>query len=231
MIYKSLPQFYTGQEWRKFRLNLILERGNKCQRCGKTFKDSYLVGHHKEPLTIENVNDVNISLNPNNVDIICSKCHNEIENRFGAKKQVFIIWGSPLSGKNTLVNQLAHRNDLIVDIDKIYECISNNSRYDKSDSIKQNVFAVYNLLIDNIKTRLGNWNNAYVIGGLSNPSKRERLQKDLGAELIYIESTKEECICRLYQDEERIKYQDQWLKYIEEWWEEYERYNNITAIN
>lgn len=224
MIYKTLEQFYTGKDWRQFRLNLILERGNKCERCGKATKQSQLIGHHKEPLTIDNVNDPNISLNPNNVDIICIGCHNEIENRFGAKKQVFIIWGSPLSGKNTLVNQLANRNDLIVDIDKIYECISNNNRYDKSDAIKQNVFAVYNLLIDNIKTRMGNWSNAYIIGGFSNPSKRNRLQKELGAELIYVESTKEECISRLYQDEDKIKYKDKWEQYINEWWEEYEIY-------
>lgn len=224
MIYKTLSQFYTSKEWRQFRLNLILERGNICQRCGKTTKQSQLIGHHKEPLTIENVNDTNISLNPNNVDIICVGCHNEIENRFGAKKQVYIVWGSPLSGKNTIVNQIANRNDLIVDIDKIYECISNNSRYDKSDAIKQNVFAVYNLLIDNIKTRMGNWSNAYIIGGFSNPSKRNRLQKELGAELIYVEATKEECISRLYQDEEKIKYKSNWEQYINEWWEEYERY-------
>lgn len=225
MKYTTLIQFYTGYDWRQFRLNLILERGNKCQRCGRTTKQSNLIGHHKIPLTLENVNDSNISLNQNNIDIICSACHNEIENRFGAKKQVFIVWGSPLSGKNTLVNQLAHRNDLIVDIDKIYECISNNNRYDKSDAIKQNVFAVYNLLLDNIKTRMGNWSNAYVIGGFSNPSKRNRLQKELGAELIYVEATKEECLSRLNIDEDKIKYKHLWEKYIEEWWNEYEMYN------
>lgn len=225
MIYKSLPQLYTGQEWRKFRFNLILERGNRCEYCGKVLKDKDIQGHHTPiSLTIDNVNDVSVSLNSKNVKLACQPCHNAIENRFGAKKQVYIIWGSPLSGKNTLVNQLACRNDLIVDIDKIYECISNNNRYDKSDAIKQNIFAVYNVLIDNIKTRLGNWSNAYVIGGLSNPSKRERLQKDLGAELVYVDSSIEECKARLYQDEERLKYQDLWLKYIEEWWEEYERY-------
>ena len=34
----------------------------------------------------------------------------------------------------------AGRNDLIVDIDKIYQCISINKEYIKPNSIKNNVF-------------------------------------------------------------------------------------------
>jgi len=49
--------------------------------------------------------------------------------------------------------------------------------------------------------------------------ERERLAEALGAELIYCESTKDECIDRLFKSSKP----KMWLEYIEEWWEKYER--------
>ncbi|WP_438495906.1 hypothetical protein [Paenibacillus sp. IHBB 3054] len=48
------------------------------------------------------------------------------------------------------------------------------------------------ILIDNIKTRLGKWGTAWIIGGFPEKFKRERLAKDTGAELIYCPVSRED---------------------------------------
>lgn len=214
-------KLYTSKAWIDLRFNLIVVRGPVCERCQKVVTNtSKLIGHHKIPLTQQNVNDPAIALNPDLIELLCWSCHNrEPHYRNGhSKHEVFIVYGSPLSGKTTLVNQLAQYGDMIVDVDKIYECISGQALYDKPDNLKYNVFALRDKMLDMIKTRFGNWHDAYVIGGYPNRHERERLAKELGAELIYCESTKQECL------ERAMRLRDVkpgWEKFVEKWWSEY----------
>lgn len=222
--YSILKNFYTSSRWIKFRLLLINQRGNKCERCGEMIPRSIdIIGHHKTELTPENVNDYNISLNPNNVELICFDCHNQIHNRFGYKvaKKVYLVYGSPMSGKKTFVKHNVIRGDIVVDMDRLYEAVSMLPSYDKPDNLFSNVIGVHNLLLDNIKTRLGKWNTAYVIGGYADKFKRERLVDELGAELVYCESSKEECYARLETDKDRQYRITEWKKYIDSWFEKY----------
>ena len=50
-------------------------------------------------------------------------------------------------GKSTWVNNIATNDDLIVDIDKIWECISFCDKYNKPNKLQQNVFEIRNNLI------------------------------------------------------------------------------------
>jgi hypothetical protein len=113
------------------------------------------------------------------------------------------------------------RGDIVVDMDRLYSAISYMDIYDKPDSIKRNVFAVRDTLIDNIKTRTGKWVSAWVIGGYPEKYKREQLADELGAELIYIEATRDECIERLMADEDRRQRRVEWEGYIDKWFEQY----------
>ena len=79
-----------------------------CGHCNKAIVSKYdCIGHHITHLTKENVNDYNISLNPDNVILVHHKCHNQIHNRFNGykKKRVFLVYGAPCSGKSTWVNK------------------------------------------------------------------------------------------------------------------------------
>ena len=74
-------------------------------------------------------------------------------------------------------------------------------------------------MYDQIKTRYGQFYDAYIISGLPDKYERERLAQTLGAELIYCESTKEECLARMEQSgKPRV-----WFDYINDWWEKYGR--------
>ena len=227
----TLDNFYKSKAWENFREIIINERQdehgfNICTVCGKPILNKYdLIVHHKIELTNDNVNDYSISLNPDNVECVHFDCHNKIHKRYGygsggyvrKPKRVYIVYGSPCSGKSKFVNEAANDNDLIVDMDNIYQMISNNDRYVKSDALKSVAFEIRDSIYNIIKYRSGRWQNAYIITGGARSGDRERLKARVNAdELIFIDTPKDECIKRA---SDRPK---EWLDYIEQWFESYQ---------
>lgn len=224
--YMILDLFYKSQEWIAFRKAYIVDRirhdgGSRCDWCGEWIDNpEHITLHHIEELNPGNVGEANISLNPDNIKQVHKKCHNAIHKHAAIKqRRVFLVYGPPMSGKNTYVKQRSWPGDLIVDIDSIYEAITGLERYDKPDTLYFNAVAVQNLLLDHIKTRLGKWDNAWIIGGYADKYKRERVATDTGAEIIYIEATKDQCLARLKEDPHRCHREKEWQGYINKWFE------------
>jgi len=229
-MFTSLAQFYNSEIWRVFRLQLIDERTNKtdgilyCEHSGKPLVKSFdIVAHHIKPLTMANVNDFSVSLNPENIMLVSQSAHNEIHARFGytAQRKVYYVYGAPCSGKTTFVNSIKGNSDIVFDIDNIWECLT-GERYNKPNALKANVFALRDSLTDMIRTRTGKWERAYFIEGGARKSDRERKIALLGAEPIFIDTDKETCLNRLASDDKRTKEQKaEWTKFIEQWFEDY----------
>lgn len=224
----NLTTFYRSKDWidliQIIKLKRVDEHGMLiCEHCKKPIVAKYdCIGHHVIELTEDNVNDVNISLNEDNIMLVHHRCHNIIHNKLGIGcKQVYVVYGSPLSGKSTYVKDCISYGDIVIDMDNIWQCISGQDRYVKPKRLTQNVFDIRNLLIDSIRMRKGNWLNAYVIGGYPLISERERLIKSLGAREIFVDISKEECIARLRSCNDRDH--DEWLRYIDDWWEKFHR--------
>lgn len=222
----NLSNFYKSKEWESLLKVLKNERANDdgeliCWHCKKPIVKKYdAIGHHTIFLTEDNVNNPEISLNPGLIQFVHHRCHNIIHNKLGfTKREVFLVYGSPLSGKTTYVDSVLEPGDLVIDIDNIWECISGLDRFMKPARLNANVFAIRDELLRQVKYRVGKWNNAYIIGGYPLISERERLCKELGAREIYIESTKEECLMRLEKSDNRDK--SEWKKFIEDWWRKY----------
>lgn len=223
----SLSDFYRSRDWENFIARIRLERVNPngdviCEHCGLPIVRAYdCIGHHKIYLTEENYLDANISLNPENIALVHHRCHNLIHDKLGYKqRQVFIVWGAPLSGKSTYVDSVRCEGDLIVDMDSIWQCISGCQRYVKPARLNAHAFSVRDLLLDQVKVRAGKWNNAYIIGGYPYSGERERLVSKLGAREVFIECSKDECLLRLEADSDRNT--SEWTKYINDWFAVYE---------
>lgn len=219
----NLNTFYSCKDWMNLLKVIKLERTNKdgqiiCAHCGKPIVNKYdCIGHHTIFLTEDNVNNTEISLNPDLIQLVHHRCHNKIHNKLGyVKKEIFLVYGSPLSGKSTWTRKNAEDGDLIINMDNIWECISGCKRYVHPGKLNAVVFGVRDYLMDSVKVRRGKWDNAYIIGGFPLISERERLVKELGAREIYIESTKEECLKRA----EELNLSE-YKKFIEEWWRRY----------
>ena len=226
-MFNDLSSFYTSDEWRDFRSLIIHDRTTEDgliidEYSGKPIARAYdVILHHKIELTEENVNDYSISLNPDNIMVVSHKSHNVIHNKLGYRvRQVFIVYGAPLSGKSSFVKENAEEGDLILDIDNIWECVSGCERYVKPKRLNSVVFSIRDEILDCIRYRRGKWNTAYVIGGYPLASERERLCKELGGRPIYIESTREECKKKLREDPQG-RGLGEWDKFIDEWFDRY----------
>jgi hypothetical protein len=228
-MFNTLSEFYNSKEWRAFRQMLIAERTNKedgilyDEHSGKPPVNSYdIVLHHIQPLTLQNVNDFSISLNPANIQIVSHRSHNEIHARFGfcTERKVYYIYGAPCSGKNTFVESIKGNSDIVVDMDNVWQCITGGARYVKPNALKTNAFMLRDCLLDMVKTRAGKWERAFIIEGGARKAERDRRAAYLGAECIYIDTDEETCLQRLAKCEERNR--EEWAGYIREWFENYQ---------
>jgi 5-methylcytosine-specific restriction protein A len=69
--------FYNSKEWKECRKSFISYRitidGGMCEHCKEEL--GYIVDHKVE-LDNENINDVYVSLNHDNLQYLCLRCHN-----------------------------------------------------------------------------------------------------------------------------------------------------------
>ena len=221
----SLYNFYRSKEFTNLRINIIHERTNidgylYCEHCHKPILKAYdCIAHHTIYLTEQNYTDANISLNPDLIQLVHHRCHNKIHNKLGySNREVYLVYGSPLSGKSSYVNDVLEPGDLVIDIDNIWQCVSGQDRYIKPNRLKSVVFSVRDNLLESVKYRRGKWNTAYVIGGYPFEAERNRLLDELGAKPILIDTPQSECLNRLQDSDRDI---DGWTKYINDWWLQY----------
>ena len=118
---------------------------------------------------------------------------------------VYIVYGSPASGKTTYVKKHMEEGDMVVDLDLIKQSISMRAKSDVPDNLLNIAFRIRDYLYDIIEYREElECNNIWVIASLPLDIDREYLFNRLQAtKIIYIEATKEECIERAMADEER----------------------------
>lgn len=223
MILFTLNNFYVSDQWRNLVERLRIERvdadGNIiCAECGKPIIRKYdCVGHHIEELTEDNVNDALVSLNPDNVELIHFRCHNAKHGRFDGSMRawqgVYLVYGSPCAGKTTWVKENANADDLVVDIDALWAAVCTGGKYDKRNRLKANVFALRDVLIEQIRMHVGMWRFAYVIGGYPLRTDRDRLCSMLRARPIFIDTDMQTCMERAENDD--------WKGYVSDWFEAY----------
>ena len=224
--------FYQSEEWQATRQKIITERlvngETICEYCHKPIYKKYdIILHHKIELNELNYQDANISLNPDNIMIVHHSCHNKIHNNFGKKcSSCYIVYGPPMAGKSTYVKEHMQYGDIIVDIDKIWECITGiNHLQGKPEGLKRNVFAIRDLLYDQIRHKVGFYKNCYIVGGFPLISERERLARDFNAEVLFIDTDKETCMSRAKEIEDK-EVKKNYITYIENWFDKAKLFDN-----
>ena len=65
-------EFYHSAAWRRLSRAFLLSRCYICERCGKPAE----IAHHKRHITPVNITDLEITLNPENLEALCLDCHN-----------------------------------------------------------------------------------------------------------------------------------------------------------
>ena len=127
---------------------------------------------------------------------------------------VYLIYGSPCSGKSTYINSHMSDNDIVCDVDLLYQAIGNHDAHDADLYVHETALQLKQKLMDIIRDRQGGWKDAYVV---SIANTDEKLKKDIkrvnADEAIFIDTPYEVCLDRA---KERPPY-FVWL--IQEWFE------------
>lgn len=225
MALDPIHAFYCRKEYLTLAEYCKAKSGGICARCGGVFDVDKLRPHHIIELTLDNIDDPNITLNPDNIEVLCHDCHNAIHNRFGnaiSTKRVYVVYGSPFAGKTTYVETVATRNDIIVDLDKIHKAICVCGLRDKPDATKRLSFQIRDLILNEIETatQWRKWQDAYIIGTYPERCDREEMQRRYGAELVHIDTSKDECIKRAMKLESK-SVRDAAVGWIDNYWQRY----------
>lgn len=93
---KVLHNFYKSEAWKLAREIKIRSVNGRCERCSGIGQEV----HHRNRLTVENVDDSAISLNPENLELLCLECHNKEHKRFSKDIQ--------FDDEGNLINQENH---------------------------------------------------------------------------------------------------------------------------
>ena len=80
---KEIHRFYKSVAWQVAREIKIRDANGNCERCGTIGEEV----HHIKRLTVLNVKDSKISLNQDNLELLCKKCHNTEHKRFSKSHQ------------------------------------------------------------------------------------------------------------------------------------------------
>lgn len=66
--------FYNSASWKYTRKAVLKRDCFSCAWCGTRAEEV----HHIKELTAENINDINITLNPDNLISLCGECHKKV---------------------------------------------------------------------------------------------------------------------------------------------------------
>ena len=81
----AINRFYRSAAWQQARLLKITSANGRCEKCGGVGEEV----HHIVHVTPSNVNDLNVTLNQENLILLCKCCHNKEHDRFNKNKQKF----------------------------------------------------------------------------------------------------------------------------------------------
>ena len=90
---RELHNFYKSRQWHIARTVKIQNVNGKCERCGNVGQEV----HHKISLTVENVKDALVSLNQDNLELLCRESV-ITKNMTGSKRNIIhlmkmeILW-------------------------------------------------------------------------------------------------------------------------------------------
>ncbi len=66
-------EFYRTKEWKVLQRAFLASRMYICERCG----GPATIAHHRIHITPGNINNTEITLNPDNLEALCQICHNQ----------------------------------------------------------------------------------------------------------------------------------------------------------
>lgn len=110
---------------------------------------------------------------------------------------VFVVYGSPCSGKSTFIAEHMTDNDIVCDVDLLYLAISKHNAHDADLYTHEVARQLQSSLLDIIRDRKGGWQNAYVVSIANTDEKLKQDMERINADdAIFIDSPYNVCMER-----------------------------------
>lgn len=120
---------------------------------------------------------------------------------------VYLIYGSPCSGKSTYIQNHMEHGDLVCEVDYIYSAISNRNPHDNDIYVHEIALELREHLLDIIRDRKGKWKDAYVVSIANTPQKiKEDAERIKADDVLFIDTPYEVCMERAKDRPEHFKY-------------------------
>lgn len=128
---------------------------------------------------------------------------------------VYLIYGSPCSGKSTYVKENFKPGDIVCDVDRLYAALCFNEEHKEELYAQEVAKSLYTELLDIIRDRKGHWKNAYVVSLANTPEKVKAAMERVNADkAVFIDTPFEVCM-------ERAKERPFYFEYlIQDWFAE-----------
>ena len=81
--------FYSSKVWKRCRAEYVKSVGGLCEECLKNGKvTAGVIVHHKIYVNPNNIHDPSITLNPDNLVLLCRECHEHEHRRMKKRYKV-----------------------------------------------------------------------------------------------------------------------------------------------
>lgn len=211
-----------GNDWLRLR-NAVLSNEPLCRECATYGRTTVAtVVDHITPKVWGGTDDYE------NLQPLCNACHDtkttqEVERGRLQKSfvPVTIVAGPPGSGKSTYVAGVMQPGDLLIDLDALFQAISNLPMYDHNRSallpfVLDARWAMLSRLAKPSRVR-----HAWVITTEGDANKLRRMLVDLGAQLVVMRVDGDECLRRIDNDQRRIDRAMPWRDLVGRWWRQW----------
>lgn len=213
--------FYHTPAWRRLR-NAFIKAYPLCAACEERgiLKEGKVVDHTK-PRRLYPA----LELDWNNLQTLCDSCHNSKSGKEGSKvyqkreerkAMFYIVYGAPGSGKTTYVLEKKAANDLVIDIDLIWQALTGMPMYSRNSLIEPYVYTAVDAIINDAvyaTTAIDIW---FITTNLSTPVV-EKIKALSQHRIIPMNIDKQVCIDRINKDERR-KDKQHHIRLINEWY-------------
>lgn len=79
----TIARFYQSSAWKRCKKAYMSSKMYICERC----KNSAEICHHKKYISLDNIDDPDITLSWGNLEALCMNCHNK--EHFGEVKEYY----------------------------------------------------------------------------------------------------------------------------------------------
>ena len=136
---------------------------------------------------------------------------------------VTIVCGPPGSGKSYYANEMATKNDLIIDLDVIKAEVTGTRIYERQDDKARDAAIVKRNQILEQLGKQKRYEQVYFIISGAKKEERQWWSNKLGAKITIIDTPADECIKRIEADERRTGQEKRdHIGAVKRWWMAYE---------